>query len=408
MIKEYYSKQEVLEEIASFCINRWVAVHCEKRLKDGRFMLIRYESGKPLTFSKPSDIKAFIIKHYYLKPRSFYASCNIYRRLVTKDDALDYSGNVVARTPTWDIDSKIDWWKYTIEVARIVVDCLEKEGVSESVYLKWSGNGVHVHVHEKAISSDVLNKIGVFNAVYALVEYISRKIVNKVVNINKKYSVNIKVENLMDPQRVFTAPLSLHRELNVSCIVFKPEDLDSFEIDWTNPLSFKHRKAWRRFIEGEADELVWKAYRLIGPYPGVIDRKKVSKAKLKETKRKETLPVQVEDLLKKLRFCINPALLNIKRGFSSAEEALSFLENALSKYVLGEISLSKFEELVNYITEAVIPFQGLPEETKNKLIKVYLTTLEIVKKLKNREEVKKWLLSHGPSYRRIRTLDEFT
>jgi len=408
-IYKYYYKDEVLKEIAEFSRNRWVAVHCERKMRDGRYLLLRYESGRPITFSKASDIKLFLIKHSHLKPRTFYASCNIYKRLLSREDALNYTENVIARTPTWDIDSKINWWKYTLEAARLIVDILEKEGVVKSVYLKWSGNGVHVHIHEKAFSQEILAKISVFNATYAIVEYITRKVHNKILELNKRYSINMKVENLMDPQRVFTVPLSLHRELEVSCVVFKPEDIDSFDIEWTDPQNYRHSKDWRVYVEGEADDLAWRAYRAVGEYPGTIEKRRVAAVgeEISLAKSGEATHKEIASFLKSLRLCVNPTLLDIKKGFKNSREALNFLENVLSMYALAEIDYSKTIYLIEYVLNAVIPFQGLQKNEEKLLSEIYRTVLSLLREKREREDIKKWLLSHGPPRKRLRTLDEF-
>jgi len=271
---KYYSNSYVQQEIADFAKNRWIAIHCEVKTKDNRSVLVRYMNTKPITIRRTSDV-IDIIKHFsYLRPRTIYASASVYRVLENKSHALDYWNNVAARTPTWDIDSTIDRWKETLKVARIIINALESEGVSESVYLVWSGNGVHVRVHENAFSQELYSKINPINIGYAVVQYIINKVqgaINKLSHNMNSVITPIKVENLMDPQRVFTAPLSIHRTLDVATIAFKPEELSDFDISWTNPEKPRSNKKWRKYVSGEGDALAEKAFAEIGGY--ILKRK---------------------------------------------------------------------------------------------------------------------------------------
>jgi len=224
-VEKYYENSIVRNEITEFCRNRWVAIHCEHKTSDGRPMLVRYDKGRPLTIKSPNDIQYILRRFRGLKPRTFYATASIYSKLETKEDALNYEKLVIAKTPTWDIDSKPEWWKATIEVIKIIVKALENEGVKNSVYIKWSGRGAHVHIHEKAISNKIYSKYKPLNIAYGIVEYIIRKIKSSIIKVNMEFKTEIKVENLIDPQRVFTAPLSLHTQLNVNCIAFKTDQL---------------------------------------------------------------------------------------------------------------------------------------------------------------------------------------
>ena len=264
---------KVKREIFSFSKNRWIAVHCDKTLNNKK-ILVRYINGRPITLKSEDDFVRLLRRLKTLFPRTFYATANLYYKLNREEDAFNYLNNVYARTPTWDIDNEYDLWDKSILVAREIVNELEKNKVVKSVYLVWSGRGLHVHINENAISKHIYKKFGALNTSYAIVEYILSKISSKIREINEKYSISIKVENLMDPQRVFTIPLSLHRILDVTCIAFKPDDIDSFNISWTNPRSFKHNRGWREYEEGEADELAIKAYNVIGPYPRPIRHRK--------------------------------------------------------------------------------------------------------------------------------------
>jgi len=220
-VYEYYRRSDVVREITDFLRDRWVAIHCNIKMHDGRPLLLRYHKGKPLCVRSEAEFLSLLNKLAKFKPRTFYGSANLYRRLIIKEDALNYIENVYARTPTWDIDSRLEWWRYTIEVGRLIVNELEKFGVIKSVYLKWSGKGLHVHIHERAISKEVYSKISPLDVAYCIVEFILKRIENKIKALNLSYHLSIKVENLMDPQRVFTAPMSLHRELD-ACFLDRP------------------------------------------------------------------------------------------------------------------------------------------------------------------------------------------
>ena len=132
-VKKYYQKGFIRKEIVDFLRKRWVAVHCKRLLKDGRPILVRYISNVPIKVESQGDLDRILKRLAGLGPRTFYGSANIYRKLETREDALEYFENVETRTPTWDIDSRPEWWKTTLEVARAIVDVLEKEGVTDKI-----------------------------------------------------------------------------------------------------------------------------------------------------------------------------------------------------------------------------------------------------------------------------------
>ncbi|HDH06827.1 MAG TPA: hypothetical protein ENF87_00490 [Thermoproteales archaeon] len=399
-VYKYYSRTKILEEITSFLRNRWIAIHCEKRMEDGRPILLRYWKTIPLNVKSIGDTVK-ILKHFKsLRPRTFYGSANLYRRLETREDALDYLNNVYARTPTWDIDSRVKWWKETIEVGSIIVDFLEKEGLYNSVYLKWSGRGLHVHIHERAFSQEIYEKIHPIDLSYSIVEYVLEKVQSKIEKINLEKNVQIKVENLMDPQRVFTAPLSLHRELDISCVAFKPEDLDNFEIEWTNPANPVHDENWKEYEEGEGDELALKAFRRIGPYP------KPSRPGRRRRKTRK-IEEEVQELVFKepvvtisptiLRYNPYPQPLTKRRDLTrSSSQLRELIEDALSLYVNGELEKEDLIIFLKHLKNIVIPALNYEEEVKQAYQYLCEEVINILLKLEGREEVKKWLLSHGP------------
>lgn len=255
---KHYLKAQVQGEIADFCRGRWAALHLID--EKGALLFRRYLYGKPVTIHSSEDFQK-LIKKFGQCVRAIYATANVYR---FNEQAIAYKPSledVIACTPTWDIDNDPARWRDTIEIAREIIAILEEFGIRKSAYIKWSGRGCHVHIHEQAISPEILEEAHPLDFAYAIVEYVNMK-------ITEKHSVtDLRIENRMDAGRVFTCPLSLHRELNVVCICMKPNDLDSFSPEWIKPDEFKHNPNWRIFIKGEADELAMKAYKQVGGNP---------------------------------------------------------------------------------------------------------------------------------------------
>lgn len=393
LVVQHYSDARVVSEIAEFLSGRWVAVHCERKLKDGRPLLVRYHAGKPLTVSNPAGFSALFRRLSYLRPRAFYGTANIYKRLETREDALNYSENVLMRTLTWDIDSTPENWKATVEAARLIVDELEREGVSKSVWLKWSGRGMHVHVHERALTEEFLREKGVLDTTWSAVQLILERVKEKINSINLRYGSKIKVENLMDPQRVFTSPLSLHRQLDVVCVALKPGDLDSFDPSWTKPAQFRSSPDWRKYEEGEAIPLAEKALKEIGGYlrktkalPPPIHEKRFT---VKTETPSVILPQSLE--LKSLRLRNPPGPLYRRKLLYDPRLAVAYLEDILSHYVLGNISRTEAEALISSTMNVTLLTQGYSEEDLHKLLKLYSEALQILRKLETPENLKKYM-----------------
>jgi hypothetical protein len=258
---EHYSRSEVQREICDFCRGRWVALH--HLSASGNLFLRRYIGGKPIKIRDPSDLTRLSTNAL----RSVYATANIYGRLQVIEDIYDPL-NIAYCTPTWDIDSNLSRWKETLAVAKEIIRFLNDWGIKRSIYIKWSGNGCHIHINEKGISEDILRDRNQdrnpLDLAYAIVEYVISKLSLKILELSS--NGHIKVENKMDPTRVFTCPLSLHRELDVVCVCMKPEEIEGFTPEWVSPQNFRHNPGWREFREGEADELAEAAYAAIGGY----------------------------------------------------------------------------------------------------------------------------------------------
>lgn len=378
---EYYRNARVLSEVADFLKGRWVAFHCEKQLKDGRPVLVRYHRGRLLKASTPAELSAIMRKLAHLRPRAVYGTASIYQKLEAPEDVRSMD-LVVARTLTWDIDSTPEHWRATVEAARTVVDVLERHGVVESVWLKWSGRGMHVHVHEAALTTDFLKRRGVLDATWSAVQYVADKVREKILEINIRHGSSVKVENLMDPQRVFTAPLSLHRQLDSACIALKPENLDSFEPGWADPRSPKHEPAWRRHVEGEAESLAEVALREVGGYLGRGRRLQARWRLLEEKFWQEPLPERepapvLGDLEVKPNMSPGPLEGRDLRG--DPFKAVRFLEDVLGHLSLGRISRERAFSLLKATAEVTIKAQGYREEDVRKLAELYGRVLEKLK-----------------------------
>ena len=256
---KHYLREDVASEISKFCRGRWVAL--ESLSRRGRRIFHRYWDGeRPLTISSPVDVKKILNKFRYSVPRTFYASANIYRRLERKED-LQRQDNILYSTPSWDIDGSLNEIDLIKEAAEILIERLRKHGVERSLYLVWSGRGIHLHLNEKAISERFW-KTDPLRISFSIVEYILREARDDLIKLcerSKDPERRLKLENIMDIQRVFTAPLSLHRELNLVAVTIDPEKLDEFDLSWADPHNFKYWKDWDGFSEGEADELAEKA-----------------------------------------------------------------------------------------------------------------------------------------------------
>lgn len=257
-VLEYYSNPKVVEELFDYGKDRWIAIEGSSK---GRIFVRHHRNRVPLRFKASSDVNGMIKDFWFVKPRSFYGSVNKYCRLLKSEDLEDIS-NIVFPTPTWDVDNKVEKWRETLRICRLIVDELEKKKVAKSVYLKWSGRGCHIHVSEEAFSKDLLKKNHSLDIAFAMVEYMIRKVKPKLTG----FDTNAKIENKIDLKRVFTLPLSLHRELNYSCVCFEPDEIGSFDLSWVDPKSFKHKPVYKNFEIGEADELAEKALSMVGGY----------------------------------------------------------------------------------------------------------------------------------------------
>ncbi len=259
----YYRREDVVKEIVDYSKSRWVSIECESQ-EDRRIFLRYWAKGRlPLRIKSKEDVAKILGRFKSLKPRSIYATIHLYKSLSNVDDP----SSIASTTPIWDIDVAIDDWKLALKAAAVIAEILEEEGVAESVYLKWSGRGIHVHLHENAFSGDLRAKVNPLDLAYATVEYVRVK-AEKRLSTTLPRPGSLKIENEMDIKRVFTVPMSLHRILDRACVCFKPEDIPNFTLDWVNPDNPKHNMEWRKHVEGEADNLGAKAFKQVGGYIG--------------------------------------------------------------------------------------------------------------------------------------------
>ncbi|MCY0859979.1 MAG: hypothetical protein OWQ54_06060 [Sulfolobaceae archaeon] len=244
-ILSHYSNELVREEIFNFAKSRWIALFSQT--------MIRYDKdGKPLKFDKPEDVPKLVLQY---NVRTIYATAAKYKVLQNKND-VDNGANIFAYTPFFDIDTSLQKWEYAIKAADIIVSALEKEGVYKSVYLLWSGEGIHVRINENAIPE----KMDPIVASSAIVKYIIRKVKGELEEIAKSSGGILKVEDLIDSKRVFTAPLSFHKNVDLVTVCFSPSDLHNFTPDWANPKNFRHSKGlYEVYEKDEAEDLVIKA-----------------------------------------------------------------------------------------------------------------------------------------------------
>lgn len=260
VVIKHYSNPLVKNTIYEFCKNRWIALEGSR---GSERVFIRYRGGKPLTFESPASVLDYIVKYRELNVRTVYASINIYG-VLSSQEVLEDPTNVVGVTPFWDIDVEgLDNWRWAIEVARIIVDFLEKMGVKNSVYMVWSGEGIHVRIHEKAIPPEVFFERNFIDVAYAIVEYVIEQNKEKLKDVVSSSNGVVKIENLVDVKRVFTVPLSLHRKHDLVAVVLSPRDLEFFDLSWTKIGSFKSSDAWRMYSVGEAENNVIEVLKIL-------------------------------------------------------------------------------------------------------------------------------------------------
>ena len=263
--RRYYADPLVCREISEFLSGRWAGVEGF----GGKW--VRWEGGRPLVIGSPAKVYEVVNKYVLLSPRAFYGSIEVFHRLSSRGDVEEgYESNVLYVTPFVDVDivdenSFDKAWPYVLDALEVMYEYLCGEhGVCESIYVLWSGNGAHLRIHERAFK-EVYELEHPLKTAYAVIEYLLRMTREKLLGIVRKSNGLIKIENLIAPKRVFTAPLSLHRRVDRVAITFKPEKISEFKPEWTNPVKPVHDpRAWREYREGEADDYAREALKKLG------------------------------------------------------------------------------------------------------------------------------------------------
>jgi len=264
--RNYYSDLRVAGEVVEFLRGRWAGVEgFGKRW-------VRWLGDKPLTANSYRDLIGLLDRFWSISPRSIYGSIEVYTKLEKRSDVEEgYWSNVVAATPFIDIDvvdeSRVSSaYKYVIGVVEALYRgvCAER-GVCESVYVLWTGAGAHFRFSEKGFSREILSEHHPVKLAYAVAEYALKSAKQAIERVVWESGGAVKVENVIAPKRVFTAPLSLHRSLDYAAVAFKPEVAGEFTLEWCNPRDPRHDpSAWRRFKQGELDDYAREALKKLG------------------------------------------------------------------------------------------------------------------------------------------------
>lgn len=357
IIKNHYLKKEVMNEILVYCKNRWVAIE----LQAPKRTIVRYwkENKKPIELKNEDYYKKLIASFSNL--RTIYATINKYR-VIDVEKLKDFS-NIEKCTPIIDIDGSLEDFEIMKRIAEIIVSKAEKFGIYKSIYLKWSGRGIHIHINENSISQEILKNHCAIDVAFAIVDFLINECkyeIEREAEKAKNKEREIKVENKIDIQRVFTVPLSFHRFLNFVCVCFKPNEISNFDLEWAQPEKFKHNFNWKEYVESEADQIAKIALSTSKLYTKTIGEKiiKVEREKQK-IKRVGTIGrFQVMALLQAARYYL------IKE--KSIEKAKSFGLNRAIFYAWAKY----YKPIYGFSRKTLIEFEKRIKEGKMKFDKV--------------------------------------
>jgi len=315
-IKQHYLKDEIKEQIIKYSKDRWIAL--ENTVENERIFYRYFRNKEPLKISNEVEYKKLFLEFRF---RTIYASINLYRKI--DKDLLKDLNNIYAVTPVFDIDGSLDDLEVMKRVAEIIISELDKYGIKKSIYLVWSGRGIHIHIHEKAFTLNYHPLDIAFSIVDFIIKKTRDEIAKEIIKA-KNIDRELKVENKIDIQRVFTVPFSFHRFLDFVCVPFKPNSLNNFDLSWVNPNNFKYDKNWYEFEEGEGNELAEIAIKESKGYTGnlsvtrflerkpIITPREVSKIRKKEGKIGR---FQVMGLLQAARYYLLKGDLNKAKSF---------------------------------------------------------------------------------------------
>ncbi len=339
-IKKHYENDYVANEIVEYVKNRWVAL--EAQSEDHR-TFIRYDKGEPLFINDKTDYESILHRFSYIKPRTIYATANVYS--VLDYESLKKENSIISVTPVFDIDGSLEDAKLIISVAERIIQELDRFKVSKSVYLIWSGRGVHVQINENAFSGEIMKKYGPLKVAHSVVEFIIARIVNEVKEMSKvakNSERELKVENKMDIGRLFTVPLSFHRFLDYVCVAFKPDQINDFDLSWADPKNYKHNPAWREYESGEADELALIALKNA---PNIELSAPYAKNEIKTTVRKSEGigRFQVMGLMQAARYYLLKGDLEKAKSFG-LNRAIFYAWAKRSRPVKKEVSQRRLDE----------------------------------------------------------------
>lgn len=131
------------------------------------------------------------------------------------------------------------------------------------------------------------------DAAYSMVEYANTNLRTRFDEIRSRMrSQELRIDNEMDQQRLFTAPLSLHRELPMVAVVINPEKIESFHPSYANPNHFRHYYDWDRGVPGEADDLATEAMKTLGGYPLHSFNERLTDVQKKRRKQRRSVHLQ--------------------------------------------------------------------------------------------------------------------
>ncbi len=112
--------------------------------------------------------------------------------------------------------------------------------------------------------------------------------------------------------------------------------------------------------------------------------------------------------IKNLRYNPMPPPLKGGREFSKGPiEAFYKIEDILSLFADGKISVETAKRALMYARHAILPNQKYKRDILERLEMIYDEAINILEKFRNPKKIKEWLLSHGEPRKMIQRLDEF-
>ena len=248
-----YYRGSVAEEIADFLRDRWAAAYTT----EGSW--IRWSGPrKPLVIRGPGDVEDLAGRG----ARSFYGTIEVYRSIQSDADVIEgYPASVAGASSFVDIDilddSRVgEAWQAAVEAASVLASAAERLAPGAS-YVLWSGAGAHVRVCWEPLAR-AARKHGLdpVYAAFIAAEAVIGSVRERLASIVESSGL-VKVENVVGRNRLFTAPLSLHRRLDMVAVAVRPGEVGLFTLSWARPGSARHDPdAWRDARRGDASGLL--------------------------------------------------------------------------------------------------------------------------------------------------------